>query len=264
MATIKVGFIGCGNMGGALARAAAKCADASVLLYDKDESKASSLAKEISATVKDSKELAGVCDLLFLGVKPNIIPLAAEEIKASLSPNTTVVSMAAGVRLSDLSTMLGTNNIIRIMPNTPAAVGMGMILYSVLDGVSNSAKDAFVASMANAGVLYELEEEKIDAGTAVSGCGPAFVYMFIDAMIAGGVAAGLTNEEARTLAAVTAKGAAEMVLRDPREPDELRAAVCSPGGSTIEGVKVLWDRDLGDAVKAAVDASYKRTKELGK
>ena len=261
---MRIGFIGAGNMGSALARAASRCKSCEVYIYDKDTDKARTVAKELSAEYKCATEIASECDYIFLGVKPNIIPTAIDEIKDSLNTDAVIVSMAAGVKIADIQAALPTSPIIRIMPNTPCAVGMGMILWCKNERVSDSAADGFLSAMDAAGKLLSLDESLIDAGTAVSGCGPAFVYMFIDAMARGGAEAGLAYEDALTLAASTAMGAAKMIETSGKSPEDLRIAVCSPGGSTIEGVKSLFADELESKVKAAIAASYKRTKELGK
>lgn len=259
---MKIGFIGAGNMGSALAKAAV--AENTVFIYDKDREKAEALAKKLGASYLDNALIADSCDLIFLAVKPNIIPAVAEELAGKINPKATLVSMAAGVKLASLEALFPGYSIIRIMPNTPAAVGMGMILWCKNSLASDSVADGFVKAMQGAGDFLKIEEEKIDAGTAVSGCGPAFVYMFIDAMIKGGISAGLTPEEAKILASRTVAGAAEMVMKTENTPEELRIAVCSPGGSTIEGVKSLMKDGFEDIVASATLASYKRTQELGK
>lgn len=260
---LKIGFIGCGNMGGALAAAAAKCEDAEIRLYDKDEDKAKGLAERIGATVCG---IDGVCasHLVFLGVKPNVIASVAGEIKDKLTVSgATVVSMAAGVSLERLASVLGEIPIIRIMPNTPAEVGRGMILYTANTRGSGSIP-VFLRAMEAAGRLDAIEERLIDAASAISGCGPAFVYMFIEAMADGGVMSGLPRDKAMLYAAETLIGAAEVVKQTGRHPGALKDAVCSPGGSTIEGVKALEDGKMRGTVSGAVVAAYEKTLKLGK
>ena len=260
---LKIGFIGCGNMGGALAAAAARCEDAEIRLYDKDEDKARALAERIGATVCG---IDGVCasHLVFLGVKPGVIPTVAGEIKNKLTVSgATVVSMAAGVSLEKLESSLGEIPIIRIMPNTPAEVGRGMILYTANTRGSGSIP-IFLRAMEAAGRLDAIEERLIDAASAISGCGPAFVYMFIEAMADGGVMSGLPRDKAMLYAAETLIGAAEVVKQTGRHPGALKDAVCSPGGSTIEGVKALEDGKMRGTVSGAVVAAYEKTLKLGK
>ena len=260
---IKIGFIGCGNMGGALAAAAAKYKDAEIRLFDKDEDKAKSLAERIGGIVCDIDGVCA-CELVFLGVKPNIIPIFADEIAKKVpASGATVISMAAGIPLAKLAVMLGDLPIIRIMPNTPAEVGYGMILYTANEKGAGTVP-LFLESMAAAGKFDAIDERLIDAASAISGCGPAFVYMFIEALADGGVMSGLPRDKAMLYAAETLIGAAEVVKQTGRHPGALKDAVCSPGGSTIEGVKALEDGKMRGTVTGAVVASYEKTLKLGK
>jgi pyrroline-5-carboxylate reductase len=260
---IKIGFIGCGNMGGALAAAAAKYEDAEIRLFDKDEDKAKALAERIGGIVCDIDGVCA-CELVFLGVKPNIIPIVADEIaKKVAASGATVISMAAGVSLTKLAVMLGDLPIIRIMPNTPVEVGHGMILYTA-NAKGEGAIPLFLEVMAAAGRFDAIEERLIDAASAISGCGPAFAYMFIEALADGGVMSGLSRDKAMLYAAETLIGAAEVVKQTGRHPGALKDAVCSPGGSTIEGVKALEDGKMRGTVMEAVIASYEKTVKLGK
>ncbi len=262
---MKIGFIGAGNMGSALARAAAK-SDAEVYIYDKDEKKAVALSEEIGASFMLNTDIAAGCDYIFLAVKPNIIPLAMKELEEALSKNktATIVSMAAGVAIEKIAGAGKDYPIIRIMPNTPASVGEGLILWCRNSLVSDATLFGFLVAMRAAGVLMEIEESKIDAASAVSGCGPAFAYMFIEALADGGVEAGLPRAMAQTLAAQTILGAAKMVLESGKHPGELKDAVCSPGGSTIAGVAALEDGAFRATAASAVRASYEKTLKLGK
>lgn len=260
---IKIGFIGCGNMGSALAAAAAKYKAAEIRLFDKDEDKAKALAERIGGIVCDIDGVCA-CELVFLGVKPNIIPIVADEIaKKVAASGATVISMAAGVSLAKLAVMLGDLPIIRIMPNTPAEVGYGMILYAANEKGAGTVP-LFLESMAAAGKFDAIDERFIDAASAISGCGPAFVYMFIEALADGGVMSGLPRDKAMLYAAETLIGAAEVVKQTGRHPGALKDAVCSPGGSTIEGVKALEDGKMRGTVSGAVVASYEKTLKLGK
>ena len=266
------GFIGCGNMGGTLAGVAAKALGGKRLcVSDTDSNKTDIMSESFGCFVSNSKEIASSADFIVLGVKPQIMKQASAEIKDVLASrcNTkddefAVVSMAAGVALESLKDMLGDVPLIRIMPNIPCASGEGVILYCKNALVSKAAEDNFLEMFGGAGLLISIEESKIDAASAVSGCGPAFVYMFIDALIDGGVRAGLPRETAKLLAEQTVLGSAKNALDTGTEPNKLKADVCSPAGSTIEGVAVLEEYSLRSAVIEAVMASYQRTVELGK
>ncbi len=262
---MKIGFIGCGNMGGALARAVSKVLTTEIYIYDYNEKKSSALAEEISAKVSSSSEIAKCCDFIFLGVKPNVTASVLEEIKPALAENSQgiLVSMAAGVTLDKLGAVSDGFPTIRIMPNTPVAVGAGMISFCKNAAVSENACRNFLKILSKAGRLLETEERLIDAATAVAGCGPAFVYMFAEALADGGVQCGLPRDEALLLAAETLKGAAEMILGTDKHPEELKDDVCSPGGSTIEGVHALECGSFRADVSGAVIAAYNKTKKLG-
>ncbi len=261
----KIGFIGAGNMGSALAKAAAK-SGAEIMIYDKDSAKAKALAKELGARYAENSEIAELCDYIFLAVKPNIIPIAIKEIAAGLKKNDkgTLVSMAAGVSISKIEDNIKDCPIIRIMPNTPAAVGEGLILWCANPLVSDEAKAGFTDSMAAAGIIEEIDEAKIDAASAISGCGPAFAYMFVEALADGGVECGLPRPLSQKLAAQTILGAARMVIESGKHPGELKDAVCSPGGTTIEGVLALENGAFRATAASAVRAAYEKTVKLGK
>lgn len=260
----KFGFIGCGNMGGALATAAAKAVGGQkILLADADGQKAKALAEKIGGTVATNQEIAATCSFIVLGVKPQMLEQVVGEFAEAIPQESVVISMAAGVSLSRLKELLGvTRPLIRIMPNTPVQVGEGRILYTT-DGVNLHQENVFLELFSQAGALYSLEEKLIDAGTAVSGCGPAFAYLFIEALADGGVTCGLPREVALELAAGTVLGSAKMVLETGTHPAALKDAVCSPGGSTIEGVHALEQNGFRGAAMEAVIQSYEKTKILG-
>ena len=262
-----IGFIGVGNMGGALARAAAKHKENSLLLADFLPDKAKSLAEAIGASVTDNKGVCQKAKYIFLGVKPQVLPELLKEIAPFLvkRPDKYIlVSMAAGVEIKKITDDLGFNApVIRIMPNLPVSVNQGMVLYTANSDVDNADITELITAMSAAGIWDGMEEEFINAGCAVSGCGPAFCFMFAKALADGATQCGLKPDSAIKYAAQTLKGAAEMLL-DGGDAENLTKAVCSPGGSTIEGVKVLQKEELSGIVQAAVKASYKRTVELGK
>ncbi len=261
------GFIGAGNMGGALALAASKSGTA-VRLADRDSAKAQALAEQVGGVVVTNETVAATCHFIFLGVKPQVLCAVLTPLATPLRERRdrfVLVSMAAGVTTDSITAMLGSEYpIIRIMPNTPAAIGEGMILYTASSAVTAQDEADFLQLMAGAGRFDRLPESLIDAGSALSGCGPAFVYMFIEALADGAVSCGLPRDKALALAAQTVRGAASMVQTDGRHPGELKDAVCSPGGSTIMGVQALEEGALRGTVMGAVQAAFERTRELGK
>ena len=262
------GFIGTGNMGGALAKGAAKTmAGDSVFLSDGNMAKAQALADQLGCRAVSVAE-AAACGYVFLGVKPQHLPGLMQElapILAQRQDDFVLVSMAAGVQIADIRRMAGGDYpVIRIMPNTPAAVGSGVILYDATENVSQEALRQFLTNMAQCGWLDPLPEKLIDAGSAVSGCGPAFVALFMEALADGGVMCGLPRDKAMAYAARTLEGTAKLLLETGNHPGQLKDAVCSPGGSTIVGVKALEEVGLRSAAIHAVEAAYIKTKELGK
>jgi pyrroline-5-carboxylate reductase len=270
---MKIGMIGCGNMGGALARAIAENlgTEDALLLADFLPEKAGALAKELSAEVADNPTIAMFCDYIFLAVKPQMMADMLADIAPVLAERTAakkpfvLVSMAAGLSMEKITTMVqGNYPVIRIMPNTPAQVCEGMILYTVNELVRPDCVKTFIEMMTFAGKLDFLPEHLMDAGSAVSGCGPAFVCLFLEALADGGVACGLPRDKALKYAAQTLKGTAELVMKTGQHPGALKDAVCSPAGTTIAGVQALEESAFRAAAMKAVVAAYKRTMELGK
>ena len=264
---MKIGFIGTGIMGGALARAAATGGH-TLLLANRTPAKAEALAQELGGTVCPNAQAAETAELLFLGVKPQGLPGLTGELAPVLQARKgnapVVVSMATAVTLRELDAMLGGGlPLIRIMPNTPAAVGAGTILYAA-QNVTDAQLNAFRAVLAQAGLLLPLPEAQIDAASAISGCGPAFCFQFADALALGGVRAGLSYPDACRLAAQTMLGAAEMLLQGGEAPDVLKMRVCSPAGTTIEGVLALEQGGFSYTVQNAVTAAYRRTVDMTK
>ena len=260
---MKYGFLGCGNMGGAIARALAK-ATTDMVFTDRSK-KAEKLALELGC-IYGSSHVVARCDRIFLAVKPNMMASVLEPLRDVLAQRKPLlITMAAGLTMETIEKMAGTRiPVIRIMPNTPVAVGKGTILYCRNDLVEDDVLAEVLHDLRFAGVLDPLEEGLVDAACTVSGCGPAYAYMFLDALAEGAVACGVPREKALRYAAATMEGAAQMFLTTGQHPDALKDAVCSPGGSTIEGVKVLEEQGLRDTVKAALAAAYRRNLELGR
>lgn len=262
------GFIGTGNMGGALAKAAVKTLGNAVVLSNKTQEKAEALAAELGCQSAPVSQVAKTCDYIFLGVKPQIMPSLLSQLQSILAQRPdgfVLVSMAAGLTAEKIRTMAGGNYpVIRIMPNTPVAVGEGVILYDHTENVTEEMLSGFCNGMQHSGKLVPLPEKLIDAGSAVSGCGPAFVCMFIEALADGGVACGLPRQQALDLAAQTLLGTAKLMQETAQHPGALKDAVCSPGGSTIAGVAALEQGGFRAAVMNAVQDAFYRTQELGK
>ncbi len=257
------GFIGTGNMGGALAVAAVNAVGGEkIALYDINKEKAEDFAKTVGGTYLPLSGLCKNCDYIFLGVKPHIITGLLEEIKEDIPEDAVIVSMAAGIDLATLYKASEKKKIIRIMPNTPATVGEGMMLYSLYEGIAEAEEKGFLEVMSKTGRIALIPENQMDAAMAVSGCGPAFVYMFIDALADGAVACGLPRDKALEFAKQTVKGSAAFASISEKHPDQLKDEVCSPGGTTIEGVLALEDGAFRSTVASAVIAAFEKTKKL--
>jgi len=269
MSKYQCGFIGAGNMGGALAAAVCKrCSPDQVVIYDRADAKMEELAGKLGcAAADDIEQVARESRFIFLGVKPQAMGDMLSEISDVLEDRTdrfTLVTMAAGMTIDQICRMAGNDYpVIRIMPNTPVAVGEGMVLYTANEeGAEELA--AFTAFLSSAGELDELPERLIDAGCALSGCGPAFVCQFVEALADGAVECGLPRDKAMLYAMQTVLGTAKLMSESGQHPAVLKDAVCSPGGSTIAGVHALEGGGLRGTVMDAVCAAFERTKELGK
>ena len=263
---MKIGFIGTGHMGGALAKAASQNGSNTLLLANRHPEKAQKLAEIIGGTPCDNLQAASEADYLFLGVKPQMLEGMLIGIEDTLKARKTpfiIVSMVAGRSIAQLQQMLGFNApVIRIMPNTPVSVGAGMILYCCSSEVSPEAEDGFLSAMTFAGRFVRIEERLANIGSVVSGCGPAFASLFLEALADGGVACGMPRDQALEVSAQMLLGTAKMALESRAHPGQMKDAVCSPGGTTIQGVRVLEENAFRAAVMDAVIAAYEKTVNL--
>lgn len=261
-----LGFIGTGNMGAALAQAASKKEENRLLLSNRTAAKAQALANALGCKAVTNEQAAKEADFLLLGVKPQMMAgvlAALRPVLAARKDRFVLVTMAAGLTTSQIEAMAaGAYPIIRIMPNTPVAVGAGMITYCKNDAVTDEEMTAFLSAFDAAGRFLPLSEGQIDAASSVAGCGPAFVDLFLEALADGGVACGLPRKAAMTLAAQMAYGAAKLALETSEHPAALKDAVCSPGGTTIQGVRALEAGGFRSAVIEAVIAAFEKNKAL--
>ena len=268
MSNTVFGFIGCGNMGGALARAAGRSVPGErLLLANRTPEKACALARELGGLAVDNARAAAESDFLFLGVKPQMMADMLAGIHGALAGREkpcVLVSMAAGLSIETVRRMAGVDfPVLRIMPNTPAAIGRGMVLCCA-DGVDGAVLEEFRSVMGAAGTLDFVEERLIDAGSCVAGCGPAFACLFMEALADGGVACGLPRAKAMLYAAQMLLGTAALAIEGGEHPGAMKDAVCSPAGSTIQGVRALEAGGFRSAVMEAVIAAYDKTLALGK
>ena len=248
----KAAFIGTGNMGAPLIQAACRAVG----------------AEELGCAVaQDNRAAAAQAEYIVLCVKPQMMEGVLSELAPALGEGQAVVSIAAGLTCGTLRGWLagaqGRPALLRVMPNTPAAIGKGMLALCAEAGA-----EEYLAGvedlLAPAGRVERIAEGQMDAFSAVAGCGPAFVYPFIEALADGGVKVGLPRGQAVTYAAQMVLGAAAMVLESGKHPGQLKDEVCSPGGSTIAGVAALEERGFRSAAIQAVEAAFRRNQELGK
>ena len=257
---MKYGFIGCGNMGGAIAKAvSARCCDLAV-------TDRSGKAKALGFPYTTAGDIAKNAERIFLGVKPQMMPGVLEQLRPILQARKPLlITMAAGLTMERIDALAGGGfPIIRIMPNTPTAIGRGVIQYCANGLVAEDVLADWLADMAPCGLVDQLDEKLIDAASALSGSGPAYMYIFLEALADGAVACGIPRQKAYEYAAMTMAGSAEMYLQTKQHPGILKDAVCSPGGSTIAGVKALEEGGLRAAAMNCVIATCNRNKELGK
>ena len=293
----KVGIIGCGVMGGALAKAIAKKIDSrNMLLFDVSSDRLQALANEISATTSASAlELAQQSDYLLIAVKPIHVPALLQEIApVYFTKEPVLISIVAGLTIERIETsgiltayqsfsaeqtlkshpgsIQAANDakrkkpripVIRLMPNVNALVEEGMIALSHNDAVTEEEKHFVLDILEKAGKTEVVSENLFDGVTAISGSGPAYAFLFIEALADAAVLFGIPRDQAYIYAAQTLKGSAEMVLKTGTQPAVLKDAVCSPGGTTIEGVKELEQNGFRAAVFAAAEAAYKKSMALG-
>lgn len=257
---MKYGFIGCGNMGSAIAKAiSSACSDLAV-------TDRSGKAKSLGLPYTSAAEIAATADRIFLAVKPQMMAGVLENLKPVLQEKKPLlITMAAGLTMEKIDTMAGGGfPVIRIMPNTPTAIGMGVIQYCANELVPQEVLEDWLSDMQKCGLLDPLDEKLIDAASALSGSGPAYMYVFLEALADGAVACGIPRAKAYEYAAMTMAGSAQMYLQTKQHPGALKDAVCSPAGSTIAGIRALEDGAFRAAAMNCVIATCNRNKELGK
>ena len=253
-----VGFIGTGNMGAALARAAAKSGDAKILLANRTLEKARSLAGELGAETATNSQAAGA-DYLFVGVKPQQLASLFEEIRPALGKETVIVSMAAGTSLETLGKLSGGQNpVVRILPNLPVSVGKGLTLLCADGNMTPQRKADVRRLLAETGIVLETDEKQLEVLGVVAGCGPAWAAMLTEALADGAVACGAPRVQAIEAAAQMLLGTAALLLETGEHPASLKDRVCSPGGSTICGVRALEKAGFRSACAEAVIAACEK------
>jgi pyrroline-5-carboxylate reductase len=275
---MNIGFIGAGNMGGAIIRgytesAAMKAAGSdAIYVYDNDAEKVSMLTKAGLPVnpAASLEQLADVCEILMLCIKPNIMDEVLDNLAKILkagSGNKLIISIAAGISIGHIKEKLGPDTtVIRVMPNTPAMVGCGMSAMSAADNLPDVYRAAAEKLFSSVGMAVWVPEEMMDIVTGISGSSPAYAYLYIEGLANAGMERGLSKEAATMFAAQSTLGAAYMVIENIGEidPRQLCVNVCSPGGTTIEAVKVLEAEGFTETVKKAALASADKSKLMTK
>lgn len=264
---MKIGFIGLGNMaraiiGGMLEKSIVSAAD--ICGSAKTQKTRDAVQGEYGIdTMASNAAVAAGCQTLVLAVKPQFLESVIGEIRDAVQPDTLVISIAAGKTLSWLEEAFGRKvKLVRCMPNTPALVGEGCTGVCVNDAVSEEETGYALRLMESFGKARLVEERLMDAVGAVSGSSPAYVFLFIEAMADAGVAAGMPRTQAYEFAAQAVYGSAKLVLETGKHPGELKDMVCSPGGTTIEGVRVLEEAGFRGAVMDALLATVEKSRKL--
>jgi len=265
MTNKKIGFIGCNNMNGAILQGALKSnviAKENVFVYDISPIVMERMKSLGVNVVESNKALCEACDLIILGTKPHHVEEAIKQCQEGFDGKA-LVSVAAGLSIAHLKKLTkGKTRILRTMPNTPAMVGEGVSVFCVETDLLEEEKAEVMAIFEGIGTVEWVEERLINAVAAISGSGPAFFSMFVEALGDGGVKNGLPRELAYQLAAWTMVGTGKMLLETGLHPGQMKDMVSSPGGTTIEGMKALEKGGLRYAVIDCVDEATKKAEKL--
>lgn len=262
----KLGFLGTGVMAGAIlnrilmSASELKLLPSEILIFDTATEKTIVFEKQGVAVASSANMLFAECERVLIGVKPQVYADVLKKIE--LINAKTIISIMAGVKISTLKVYLPEKTtIIRVMPNTPCFIGKGMMGIT-FDGATDNEKDFIISLFSACGDVLELAESKFDALTSISGSGPAYVYMFANAMIKAGIAGGLSEEEARTLTFATLEGSSSYARVAPYDLDTMVDRVCSPGGTTIEAVTIYKNNNLEGIIVDGIDACREKSKLL--
>ncbi len=264
----KIGFIGAGNMAEALIRGLidqAVCCKEDVVAGELFEPRREYIAKTLGVSVTgDNTAVVSGTEIVFLAVKPQHLRSVLTEIGPAFTKDHLVISIVAGITLETLEEMLPLSRVVRVMPNQPCMVMASASAYS-LGSKTVAADDETVKTMLESvGVAYQVEERLLDAVTGLSGSGPAYAYVVIEALSDGGVLMGLPRDVSTMLAAQTLLGAAKTILETGVHPGQMKDVVTSPGGTTIAALQVLEESGVRGAFMGAVQASAEKSKELGR
>ncbi len=265
LAGCKIGVIGAGNMGTALIRGwlnAGLAQPTEIFIADAVPERVQSLHREFGVQAADNRQVAAQADIVLLAVKPQVVPEVLAEIQPQLDASRLVISIAAGIPLSLLAEMLPTARLMRVMPNTPTLVQAGMAAVAKGPRTDTADLELTCRLFDAVGRSVVVEEKLMDAVTGLSGSGPAYVFLFLEALADGGVKMGLPRQTALLLAAQTILGAASLYLETQEHPGSLKDMVTSPGGTTIAGLHVLEQGGFRGLAMSAVEAAAKRSSAL--
>ncbi|MBN2852347.1 MAG: pyrroline-5-carboxylate reductase [Clostridia bacterium] len=256
-----VTIIGAGNMGGALIKAISRSKSYKVLVYDADSAKAKTFAGKNTVIMGSPHEACLQGDIIILAVKPNIVLNVLDDLKNDIKEKL-VVTIAAGVTLKKYEETVKGIRIIRCMPNMPALVQEGMTTLCKGSNATGDDMKLALDLLSHAGETLVIDEKNMDGATALAGSSPAYVFMMVEAMADAGVLEGLKREDAYKLASQAVLGSAKMLLVTKEHPGELKDRICSPGGTTIEAVKVLEQEGFRNALIKAINVCADKSKKL--
>lgn len=261
----KIGFIGAGNMSSTIIEGLISSFDGinkKIHVTNRSREKVESLCNKLNINLCESNaDLAKICDIIFLAIKPDMYGKVLKEIAPYVNDDTLIISLAAGITIDTVEGYFKRPmKVIRIMPNIAVTVGEGMIALSTNKSVTKEETDLAIKLLSSTGKVDKIDEYMIDAVTTISGCAPAFISMFVEALADGSVLQGMPRDKAYMYAAQTLVGTGKMMLEKEMHPGALKDIVSSPGGVTIEGVYTLEKRGFRSILMEAVEACERKTK----
>jgi pyrroline-5-carboxylate reductase len=260
----RIGFIGAGNMATALIKAVLDSGMAKdILASDNDKAKLEAISKLGIKITEDNREVVKSSDIIFLAVKPQVMDGVLEGIKEEVNDDKIIVSIAAGINIAKIGSILGGKKIVRVMPNAPCLVGEMAAGFSVNDKLTEDETKQIEKLLSSAGKAFRLKEGLLDAVTGLSGSGPAFVAYLIQAFKEAGKENGLDDDTAHQLALKTFEGTAKLLAEKDLKPEELIKMVSSPNGTTVAGREILESSDVKEIIKKTIARATERSRELG-
>lgn len=262
-----IGFIGTGNMGGAILNGiiSSQTNRNSLFAFNTNKAKLETFKDKGVTLCDSSKELVKNAKYIILAVKPNIYPLVLDEIKDSLTNDHVLITVAAGFDINKVKSFIGANKkVVRTMPNTPALIGQGFTVICFDEIINKEESETVLSIMSTLGKTIVTSEKNINIYSALTGSGPAFTAIYIEALADAAVLLGIPRGEAYTAAATMISGTSELYLSTKRHPGDLKDMVCSPGGTSIEGVRTLEEKGFRSAVIEAIINTYKKNLDLDK